>query len=184
MDEAFIGSIVLFAGNFAPNGWAFCDGSLLNIAQNSALYSILGVTYGGDGRNTFALPDLRGRVPVHASNGRPGPGLDPVQLGQMGGTPTVTLNAAQMPAHTHTLAVNTGNGTASSPEGGVPAIGNFEDTGSGTTVTVNSYAPAPNAQASPQAIGAAGGNQPFSVMQPYLGLNYIICLQGLYPSRN
>ncbi|MCA8829182.1 phage tail protein [Hymenobacter pini] len=184
MDEAFIGSIVLFAGNFAPKGWAFCDGSLLNIAQNSALYSILGTYYGGNGTTTFALPDLRSRVPVHSNNGQPGPGLQGVQLGERAGVSNVTLTTLQMPNHTHTLAVNTGNGTAPSPAGGVPAIGNFEDAGSGTTVTTNGYTPTANGLANPQAISPAGGNQPFSVMQPYLGLNYIICLYGLYPSRN
>ncbi|UOQ72761.1 phage tail protein [Hymenobacter cellulosilyticus] len=184
MDEAYIGSIVLFAGNFAPRNWAFCDGSLLSIAQNSALYSILGTTYGGNGTTTFALPDLRGRTPVHANNGQPGPGQQPVQLGEVAGTRNVTLLATQMPAHTHTLAVNTGNGTTSSPAGAVPAVSNFEDPGTGNQVVVNSYAPTPNGVANPQTISAAGGSQPFSVMQPYLGLNYIICLYGIYPSRS
>lgn len=184
MDEAFIGSIVLFAGNFAPRNWAFCNGAVLSIAQYQALYSLLGATYGGDGRNTFALPDLRSRVPVHANNGQAGPGLQPVQLGEAAGTPTVTLLTSQMPAHTHMLTVNTGNGTASSPAGGVPAVGNYEDQASGEVITVNNYAAAPNNTANPQAISPAGGNQPVSVMQPYLGLNYIICLNGLYPSRD
>jgi len=183
MDEAYIGAIVLFAGNFAPRGWAFCDGSILQISQNQALFSLLGTTYGGNGQSTFALPDLRGRTPVHANNGQAGPGQQAVQLGESAGTRNVTLLASQMPTHSHIMAINTANGTTTSPAGGVPAIGNFEDQSTGTTTVTNGYAPTANGTANTQTISPAGGNQPFSVMQPYLGLNYIICTQGLYPSR-
>lgn len=185
MDEAFIGSIVLFAGNFAPKGWAFCDGSLLNISQNSALYSILGTYYGGNGTTTFALPDLRGRVPVHSNNGQAGPGQQPVQLGQSAGNSNVTLLSTQMPAHTHALVATSATATVSNPSGNMLAssAGSLED---GTATIVNEYAPAGGnvVPMAPTSITPSGGNQPFSVMQPYLGLNYIICLYGLYPSRN
>ncbi|PJJ54404.1 phage tail protein [Hymenobacter chitinivorans] len=188
MDEAFIGSIVLFAGNFAPKNWAFCDGSLLSIAQNSALYSILGTTYGGNGQTTFALPDLRSRVPVHANNGQAGPGQQAVQLGEVAGTRNVTLLAAQMPAHTHVQQVATQAATTSAPSATVvPGTPNGVTSGSEESVAINNMVAASGATLvplAPTAIGVAGGSQPVSVMQPYLGLNYIICLFGIYPSRN
>ncbi|NOT56941.1 MAG: phage tail protein, partial [Deltaproteobacteria bacterium] len=118
MSDPFIGEIIMFGGNFAPRGWAFCNGQLLSIAQNTALFSILGTTYGGDGRTTFALPDLRGRVPVHAGNSQ-GPGLPPVQLGEMAGSPSVTLTVSQMPMHNH-LVVASQTATTTDPNGGVP----------------------------------------------------------------
>lgn len=176
MDEAFIGSIVLFAGNFAPRGWAFCNGALLSVSQNTALFSILGTTYGGDGQTTFALPNLQGRVPVGTGSG--------VVQGQAGGTASVTLQTNNLPPHTHALQVSTTNGTASNPSGGVPAVGNFEDASTGSSTTVSNYAAQPNASASPQAIAATGNGVPVNIMPPYLGLNYIICLQGIYPSRS
>lgn len=176
--EAFIGSIILFAGNFAPRGWAFCDGRLLAIAQNTALFSILGTTYGGDGITTFALPDLRGRVPVHAGNGSQGPGLEAVQLGEAAGTNTTTLLTTNMPAHNHTLAATTNAGDSSNPEGAVlagfgtdaPPTGPYSTGPANTILAVN-------------AVGVSGGTQPFSIMQPYLGLNYIIALEGIFPSQ-
>lgn len=172
--DSFIGSIILFAGNFAPRGWAFCDGQLLSIAQNSALFSILGTTYGGDGRNTFALPDLRGRVPVQQGQG---PGLPNVSLGEHAGSPTVTLTTGQMPAHNHSVAASQ-NATTTNPSGGVPA-----NDARGTPLSIYA-AQSDGTQMNPQMIGVAGGNQPVSIQQPYLGLNFIICLQGIYPSRN
>lgn len=182
MDE-FIGIVKLFAGNFAPRGWAFCDGSLMSIAQNSALFSILGTTYGGNGQTTFGLPDLRGRVAVGAGSG---PGQQPVQPGQVSGTANVTLLATQMPQHTHTLQATTATGTTNTPGAGVlPAKPSATVDNTGDAVTMNMYGPsAPVTALAPQAIGVAGGNQPFSVMQPYTGMNYIICLEGIYPSRN
>ena len=188
MDEAFIGSIVLFGGNFAPKGWAFCDGSLLQIAQNSALYSILGTSFGGNGSTTFGLPDLRSRVPVHSNNGQPGPGQQPVRLGESGGASNVTLSSQQMPIHTHLQQVATQAATTSAPSNTVvPGSPNGITSVSEEAVNVNNMVAASGATLtplSPNAIGTAGGNQPVSVMQPYLGLNYIICLYGLYPSRN
>jgi microcystin-dependent protein len=180
MDEAYIGSIVLFGGNFAPKNWAFCDGSLINISQNSALYAILGTTYGGDGRTTFALPDLR--------NGQAGPGQQAVQLGERGGSNAVTLSSQQMPIHTHLQQVATQAATTSAPSNTVvPGSPNGITSVSEEAVNVNNMVAASGATLtplSPNAIGTAGGSQPVSVMQPYLGLNYIICLYGLYPSRN
>lgn len=174
MDEAFIGSIVLFAGNYAPQNWAFCDGQLLSCSQNAALFSILGVTYGGDGKTTFALPDLRGRVPAGP---RQGPGLQNINLGDKIGSNTNTLTINQMPAHSHPIHANAGTAgrnLAVLPTNNVPAQ-NQDASGN--------YAPSPDVVMSQQVIGISGGNQPFNNIQPTLGLNYIICLEGLYPVR-
>ena len=167
MSEPFIGEIILFAGNFAPRGWALCNGQILAISQNTALFSILGTTYGGNGQTTFALPDLRGRVPVHPGQG---PGLSPYDLGQAGGTETVTLNVAEMPQHTHPQPATNGEQTTNRPNGALPARGGvYAQTSDGSTLTP----PSP-----------VGGSQPHNNIQPYLGLNYIIALEGIFPSRN
>jgi microcystin-dependent protein len=179
MDE-YIGIVKLFAGNFAPKGWAFCNGQQMSIAQNTALFSILGTTYGGNGTTTFGLPNLSGRVAVGAGSGA---GLPPVEAGQVAGSASVTLTAQQMPAHNHQLMVNSGNGTATDPTGGFVAVVNVPNSETGDPTPVTAFAPTSNGAASIQAISAAGGSQPLSVMQPYLGMNYIICLEGLYPSR-
>ncbi|MBO9676849.1 MAG: phage tail protein [Acidovorax sp.] len=182
MSEPFIGEIVLFAGNFPPRGWAFCQGQILSIAQNTALFSILGTTYGGNGQTTFALPDLRGRVPIGTGQG---PGLPAVNQGEMAGTPTHTLIVTEMPAHNHpgaavSIPASTSAGTQVAPGGGaVPAASNQRNaqyTASGPNDTALSGSSSPT--------GVTGNNQPFSIMQPYLGLNYIIAVQGIYPSRN
>jgi microcystin-dependent protein len=185
MDEAYIGSIVLFAGNFAPRGWAFCDGSLLAMNQYQALYAILGTTYGGNGTQTFALPDLRSRVPVHANNGQAGPGQPAVQLGQSAGSANVTLTTAQMPMHTHVQQFANVPSTTNSPASNVLAQITAADA-DGIPLTASGYAPATSAlvTGASQAISQAGGSQPVNVMPPYLGLNYIICLQGLFPTRD
>ncbi|CAM1368856.1 Microcystin-dependent protein [Tenacibaculum sediminilitoris] len=195
--DPFIGEIVMFGGNFAPRGWAFCDGQLLSIAQNTALFSILGTTYGGDGRTTFALPDLRGRTPIGP---RQGPGLSDYRLGQRGGTETVTLNVTQMPSHSHStqnntaadqhIQLSTDAGIRSTPQAGdVPSGASF---GSGIGATpVNAYGPANNT-VNGQTISAnaglnilnTGGNLPHTNVQPYLAVNYIIALVGVFPSRN
>ena len=168
----FIGLIVMFGGNFAPRGWALCDGQLLPINQYSALFSILGTTYGGDGRTTFALPDMRGRVPIHEGTG---PGLSPYDLGQKGGSETVTLTTNQIPSHHHN--VNLG-GTGSTPAGSGSLLGNvtgtnliYNPTASGNTLASN-------------AISNTGGGQSHNNIQPYLAVNFIIALQGTYPSRS
>ena len=176
--DAFIGSIILFAGNFAPRGWELCNGQLLSISQNTALFSILGTTYGGDGITTFALPDLRGRVPAHSGNGSQGPGLDAVQLGESAGSNNVTLTRTNMPAHSHTLAAADGSGDSSSPSGNL--LGSYGTDAPPTGPYTSGKA---TVSMAPNAVGISGDNQPVSIMQPYLGLNYIICLEGIFPSR-
>jgi microcystin-dependent protein len=174
MSEPYIGEIRMFAGNFAPKNWALCNGQLLPISQNQALFSILGTTYGGDGRTNFALPDLRSRVPVHAGQGT---GLSNYVLGEQTGSEQHTLLASQMPVHSHPVnAVNTG-GNQAGPTNGVPAI---ESTGT----SLNYSSAAPNTTMNSQMIGNAGGNQPFSTVQPVLCVNFIIALYGIYPSRS
>lgn len=171
MSEPFIGQIVMFAGNFAPRGWAFCDGQLLPIAQYSALFSILGTTYGGDGRTTFALPDLRGRLPMHAGHG---PGLSDRRLGARGGAENVTLTVSEIPSHNHTL------GASNSPAA---------DTAPGNNLLAENrrdayVGGAPNTTMNGAAIGNAGGSQPHNNMPPFLAVYYIIALQGIFPSRS
>ena len=177
MANPYVGEIRIFAGNFAPMGWALCDGSLLQIASNTALFSILGTTYGGNGVQTFALPDLRGRVAVGFGQG---PGLSPYQQGQAGGTETATLTAAQMPPHSHTVGA-TETASTNDPKGAVPAKTEGATVGSAPKV----YGAASDKTAmNAGMIGTAGSGQPFGIMQPYLVINYIIALQGIFPSRN
>jgi microcystin-dependent protein len=174
MEEPFIGEIALFAGNFAPMGWAFCDGSLLPINQYQALFSLLGTTYGGDGRNNFALPDLRGRAPISF---RQGPGLSNYTLGQKGGSESTTLTLAQMPAHNHLLNASTLAADQPGPAGNVLAV---EPTGSSA---VYHAAPA-NTTLDAGAVDPAGSSAAIDNRQPYLAINYIIALQGIYPPRS
>lgn len=171
--EPILGEIKMFAGNFAPTGWAFCQGQLLPIAQNQALFALLGTTYGGDGRTTFALPDLRGRVPVGFGQG---PGLSYKDLGQQFGTETVTLTTAQMPAHSHTVNAVTSEGNQNLPTNSLPANTKaldkeYSDAASNTTMKSGM-------------IGITGSSQPVNISQPSLGVNFIIALQGIFPSRN
>lgn len=168
----YIGTIMPFAGNFAPAGWAKCDGSLLPIAENEALYALIGTTYGGDGQETFALPDLRGRVPLHQGQGR---GLSINVIGEAGGVETVTLTTNQLPAHTHPVAANSGAGTSASPAGGVWAAG-----------PANAYtaSAAANTTMSGAAISASGGGQPHENMLPFLAVNFCIAVEGIYPSQS
>lgn len=175
--DPYIGEIRLFAGNFAPKDWAFCNGQLMSIAQNTALFSLLGTTYGGDGKTTFALPDLQGRVPVHAGAGQ---GLTERTLGEQGGEPYVTLLSTEMPYHTHQAMAVAAIGTTTDPTGGVWAESIKQGRG-GTQTPL--YAPTVNASMSMNAVGVAGGSQPHNNMQPYLALNYIIALNGIYPPR-
>jgi len=178
--EAYLALIVGFGGNFAPRGWAFCNGQILSIAQNTALFSLLGTTYGGNGTTTFALPDLRGTVAVAQGQA---PGRSSYQLGETGGTENTTLTINQIPQHTHpatvSIGVNDGRADATSPNGATLAQ---------TEASTYSAAPDGSSKINPQAItatvGVAGGSQPFSIMQPYLAINYIICTEGLFPSRN
>lgn len=148
----------------------------MSIAQNTALFSLLGTMYGGDGRVTFALPDLRGRVPIGMGQG---PGLSNYEQGQMAGTENVTLIQSQMPQHNHFLQVSSSPGTSNNPAGNVSAVASDVNEGA-----VNAYGTANDATASPKAVGIAGGSQPHENMQPYLALNYCIALEGIFPSRN
>ncbi|HBY62506.1 MAG TPA: phage tail protein, partial [Solibacterales bacterium] len=174
MSESFFGEIRMFGGNYAPSGWAICDGQLLPISQNEALFSLLGTTYGGDGQTTFALPDLRGRIPIHYGTG---PGLQTRVLGEMGGQETVALLATQMPAHTHGIGCSTGGGAQVSPAGNFWAS---EPNAEAAAFT----AAVPNANMSSSAIGAIGGSQPHNNMQPFLCVSFIVSLFGVFPSRN
>lgn len=174
MSEPFIGEIRMFGGNFAPRGWALCNGQLLSIAQNQALFSILGTNYGGNGQTTFALPDLRSRVPMHFGQG---PGLSNRSIGELGGTESVTLLATQIPAHSHPVACSSNSGNSNSPAGRVWS----KDAGvQSATYTSN----APNAVMAAGAIGNAGGSQPHDNVQPFTCVNFVIALEGIYPSRN
>jgi len=166
----------MFGGNFAPRGWALCNGQLLSIAQNTALFSILGVTFGGNGQTTFALPNYQGRLPMHWGSG---PGLSPHTLGESAGSETVTLLSTQMPMHNHTLSASTAAGASDDPTGGVLAKPADSDGNA-----VSAYATTVNTVMNPAAVGIAGGNQPHPNMQPYLCVSFIIALEGVFPSRN
>lgn len=168
--EPFLGEIILVPYTFPPRGYAFCDGQLLPIVQNQALFALLGTTYGGNGQTTFALPDLRGRVALESGRG---PGLSNVALGQRGGAESVTLTSAQMPAHSHRAAVTRAPGTSTDPAGQVPADGapNYAPAGDGSTFNAGF-------------IQRAGGNQPVPLRDPFLGLHYCIALQGVFPQQS
>lgn len=182
MDEDILAEIRLFAGNFAPRNWAFCHGQLLPISRNTALFSLLGVMYGGDGKTTFALPDMRGRVAVGQGEG---PGLTPYWPGQSGGSENITLIADHLPLHSHSVSGTvsmdcyTGAGNSDTPHDTCPAM--LEATEMYATVTNNSTMPAMQHNLS---VAATGGSQPVHNIQPVLALNYIICMAGIYPPRN
>jgi microcystin-dependent protein len=167
MAEPFLGSIVLFAGNFAPSGWAMCNGQILPISQNSALFSILGTTYGGNGQTTFALPDFRSRVPVGFGQGV---GLSSYSEGQTGGVESITLTSNQIPVHQHLQPASNGDEGTNRPNNAVPARGGVYATASDGSA----LAPTSN----------AGGGQAHENRQPFLAMNYIIALEGIFPSRN
>ncbi len=164
MSEPFVGEIRMFGGNFAPVGWAFCNGALMSIAEFTVLFQLIGTTYGGDGQNTFALPDLRGRLPLHQGNS--------FVIGQLAGTETVTLITGQMPQHTHQVVART-TAAAASPSGNVYG---------GNTDSI--YSATPTAPMNAAMIGLGGGSQPHSNMMPYLAVNFIISLEGIFPSQN
>ena len=171
MAEPFIGEIRLFGFNFAPVGWAMCNGQLLSISQNTALFSLLGTYYGGDGQTTFGLPDLRGRVPLNMGQA---PGLSSYSIGESGGNETVTLSGSQLPSHTHALQGSDAQAATDRPDGAVlgrPTAGNI-------------YASPPgNVALDQSAIAGSGGGQPVAIRAPYLALNFCIALQGIFPSR-
>lgn len=167
MGSPYIGEIRMGGWNFAPVGWAFCDGQLLPISQNVALFTLIGTTYGGDGQTTFALPDLRSRIPIHQGSG--------LSLGENGGVETVTLIDVQLPAHRHSLVAQSGSGQQSSPTNGFWAASSL-DQFSTSTSNLSSMAAG--------SIGSAGGNQPHSNLAPYLVINFVISLFGIFPSQS
>ena len=169
MAQPYVGEIRMFAGNFAPAGWMFCEGQLLPISEYETLFNLIGTTYGGDGQSTFALPDLRGRVPLHFGNG--------FTLAETGGVETVTLTVSQIPAHSHPLlaTLTGGNGTAPS---------NLVVPGLGALTTITPYgADAPRTTLNPSSITSTGGSQPHNNFQPYLCVDFIISLFGIFPSQ-
>jgi microcystin-dependent protein len=169
----YVGEIAIFAGNFAPVGWLFCDGSYLQISEYDTLFQLIGTTYGGDGENNFCLPDLRGRLALHPGTG---PGLSSYYQGEKDGVESVTLSVNQIPSHTHQPAASTAPGTSASPVGTVPA-----NSGSGSaqyTTATTGLLTQPV-----QTLTVAGGSQPHTNLQPYLTLNYIISLYGVFPSQ-
>lgn len=174
--EPFIAQIIFFGANFPPRGWALCDGQLLAISQWTAVFSLVGTTYGGDGRTTFGLPDLRGRAPVHPGNG---PGLSPVSWGQKSGIENVTLLSQNLPSHSHSIQASTDTGTTPDPTGAFLANAKRFD---------NDFIPGPNNEnlvnMAAGAVGNAGGGQSFNIRNPYLGVYAIFALQGIFPSRN
>lgn len=171
MSEPFVGEIRIFAGNYAPRGWAFCDGQLLAVSQNDALFSLLGTIYGGDGRTTFGLPDLRGRVPIHAGTG---PGLSPRRLGTKSGTEEETLTVNQLPSHTHQLHATSDLGTDRNVSGRTVARTTAPD-------IYGTIGPFPEMNTG--AVELKGGSQSHFNLQPFLCVNFIIALYGIYPSR-
>ena len=167
MAQPYVGEIRMFAGNFAPAGWMFCEGQLLPISENETLFQLLGTTYGGDGESTFALPDLRGRIPIHQGNG--------FILADTGGAEEITLTVQQIPAHSHPLLGTSNFATTTSAQGNVAAAA--------SVVNVSAYgSDQPIAAVNPQSIGAVGGSQPHTNFQPYLCVDFIISLFGLFPS--
>lgn len=169
MADPFVAEIRMFSGNFAPTGWAFCDGQLLPISQNTALFSLLGTIYGGDGKSTFALPDLQGRTPMHHGQGV---GLTDRQIGEPGGAEAVTLTEAEIPAHSHPVRASNAAATTGSPSSAVTLA----------APTTSIYGPPQNLV--PMAAEIVGGGQPHNNRQPYLVVTFIIALQGVFPPRS
>lgn len=167
MAQPYVGEIRMFGGNYAPAGWMFCEGQLLAISENETLFQLIGTTYGGDGQSTFALPDLRGRIPIHQGNS--------FILAETGGAESITLTTNQIPAHTHTLLAQAAAATATSPAGAVAA--------QATGATISPYGQDnPRTSLVPSTIGPIGGSQPHTNMQPYLCVSFIISLFGIFPS--
>jgi microcystin-dependent protein len=165
MAQPYVGEIRMFGGNFAPAGWMFCEGQLLPISENETLFQLIGTTYGGDGESTFALPDLRGRLPMHQGNG--------FTLAETGGVEEITLTVNQMAAHTHPLLATTNNADVPNVQNALPATG---------LLSQLYWGDPPDANCSPQAISSTGGSQPHTNFQPYLCVDFIISLFGIFPS--
>jgi len=183
MADQFVAEIRIFPFNFAPTGWALCNGQLLPIAQNTALFSLIGTFYGGDGRSNFALPNLQASVPIAQGQG---PGLTSRVVGESGGESAVALLQSQLPAHSHTLQATTTTGTTATAAGSQLALA-AAGGGKGSASSVANFYSGNTANAtamSPNAIGASGGGQPHNNMMPYLGLNFCIALQGIFPPRS
>jgi microcystin-dependent protein len=172
--DPFVAEIRIFPFNFAPKGWAFCDGQILPLSQNTALFSLLGTTYGGDGKSNFALPDMQGNAPMHPGQG---PGLSLHDLGETGGSETVTLLESEIPSHSHTMVAYTVAGNRLTPGG------NSLSRANGSTPYLTNSPQPPTVNMSDNAVTPAGGDQPHNNMQPYLTLNFCIALQGVYPPR-
>jgi microcystin-dependent protein len=171
MAQPYVGEIRMFAGNFAPAGWAFCDGTPLPISENDTLFTLIGTTYGGDGQSTFNLPNLQSRVPIHRGNGPDG---ITYQLAEAAGTESVTLTTQQIPVHNHALLVSTDSATELSPDGSLP----------GNSISVDLYLQgAAESPLSPTAVTPVGGSQPHENCQPFLCINYIISLFGIFPTQ-
>ena len=166
MSAPYIGEIRIFAGNFAPAGWMFCEGQLLPISEYETLFNLIGTTYGGDGESTFVLPDLRGRIPVHQGNG--------YMLAEQGGVETVTLTVAQIPAHNHALLASKSFASATTVQQNLPAQANVAG--------IQTYRPGANGKLSPSSIASTGGSQAHNNFQPYLCVNFIIAFFGIFPS--
>jgi len=177
MSEPFIGQIQSFGFNFAPRGWALCNGQLLPIQQNTALFSLIGTTYGGNGTTNFQLPNLQGRLPMHQGNG---PGLTPRVIGETAGSENQTLLISNMPMHNHPLNAATQAATTEKPAGSFLAQANDPATGNPISI----YGPTADTTLNATAIGAAGSSIPFSIMPPFLVINFCIALNGIFPSRN
>ena len=175
MSSPFVAEIRIFGFNFAPKGWAFCNGQILPLSQNTALFSLLGTTYGGDGKSNFALPNLQGSAPLQQGQGA---GLSLYDLGQTGGEQAVTLLDSEMPSHTHTVQADTAAGTLIPPTGAAWAT-----PGAGRNVNIYHVSDANNVLMNPLGVSVAGGSQPHNNMPPYLGLNFCIALQGIFPAR-
>jgi microcystin-dependent protein len=174
----FLGQILMVAFNFAPTGWALCNGQLLPIAQNTALFALLGTTFGGNGTTTFALPNLQGRIPIHQGNSA---GTSNYTMGESAGAEKVALVINNLPSHNHTANCSTALGPIADP---VKSFWSQANTGGATPVATPSYAATANSEMAPAAIGNTGSNLPVSVMQPFLCVNFIIALEGVFPSRS
>jgi microcystin-dependent protein len=180
MSSPFVAEIRLFACNFAPRGWAMCNGQLLPISQNTALFSLLGTQYGGDGRSTFALPNLQGNL---AGGQGAGPGLSQRFIGELDGSQTVTLLTTEMPSHTHSLQAKNNTASSPNPVGNALAKGAYPNGATNGSIALYQTA-APDVQMNVQAVQLQGGGQPHNNLMPYLALNYCIALQGVFPARN